>query len=96
MGLLNTNDGYGDLTKFLHWLVVVLFAFQFVAGTVMVRIEAGTALGLSQGAYYNWHKSIGLLALVVAVFRVLVRRSGELPPWAPTISVCRLIQIDAP
>ena len=86
MGLLNTNDGYGDLTKFLHWLVVVLFAFQFVAGTVMVRIEAGTALGLSQGAYYNWHKSIGLLALVVAAFRVLVRRSGELPPWAPTLS----------
>jgi cytochrome b561 len=52
----------------------------------MVRMASGkTALGLSQASYYNWHKSIGLIALAVAVFRLLARRCGRLPDWAPTL-----------
>jgi cytochrome b561 len=69
MTWLNTKDGYGSLTKFFHWFVVVLFAFQFAAANIML------------------HKSIGLLALLVAVLRLLARRSGQLPDWAPTLSV---------
>ena len=87
MTLLNTQDGYGALTKLFHWLIVALFAFQFAAANIMLRIDANeTALGLTQATYYNWHKSIGLLALTVAVFRLLARRHGELPPWAPGLS----------
>jgi cytochrome b561 len=87
MTLLNTQAGYGALTKMLHWLVVALFAFQFAAANIMLRIDDNeTALGLTQATYYNWHKSIGLLALVVAVLRLLARRHGELPPWAPGLS----------
>ena len=87
MALLNTEAGYGSLTKVCHWLVVALFAFQFAAANVMVRLDDGGAfLGLSQDVYYNWHKSIGLVALLVAVVRLLVRRGGQLPPWAPTLS----------
>ena len=88
MALLNSEHGYGGLTKFLHWLIVVLFGFQFIAAHIMVRTDdSATVLGVSQDAYYNWHKSIGLLALLAAVVRVLARRHGELPPWAPTLSV---------
>lgn len=87
MTLHNTADGYGALTKGLHWLLVALLAFQFAAANIMLRLDAsGTALGLTQAAYYNWHKSIGLVALVVAVLRLLARRSGQLPDWAPTLS----------
>jgi cytochrome b561 len=87
MALLNTQDGYGALTKLVHWLVVALFAFQFAAANIMLRMdETGAVLGLGQATYYNWHKSIGLVALLVAVLRLLARRSGELPPWAPTLS----------
>jgi cytochrome b561 len=87
MTLLNTGQGYGALTKALHWLVVALFAFQFAAANIMLRTGPDqTALGLSQAAYYNWHKSIGLVALLVAMLRLLARRSGELPPWAPTLT----------
>jgi cytochrome b561 len=87
MALLNTEQGYGVLTKFFHWLVVALFVFQFAAANIMLRMGDGeTALGLSQAAYYNWHKSIGLAALIVAVLRLVARRGGELPPWAPTLS----------
>jgi cytochrome b561 len=72
MTWLNAQSGYGTLTKLLHWLVVVLFAFQFAAANIMLRLDAGaTQLGLSQATYYNWHKSIGLIALVVALLRLL-------------------------
>ena len=87
MALWNTKEGYGALTKLCHWLVVALFAFQFAAANIMLRIdENGATLGLTQATYYNWHKSIGLLALVVAVLRLLARRQGRLPDWAPTLS----------
>ena len=87
MGLLNTKDGYGALTKVLHWLVVVLFAFQFAAASTMQRLgPTETALGLTQATVYNWHKSIGLVALAVALLRLLARKSGQLPDWAPALS----------
>ena len=87
MALHNTSDGYGALTKSLHWLVVALFAFQFAAANIMLRLDDNaTAMGMGQSTYYNWHKSIGLVALVVAVVRVLARRRGQLPDWAPTLS----------
>jgi cytochrome b561 len=87
MPLLNAPSGYGALTKILHWVVVVLFALQFTSASIMLRATPdGTALGLSQATYYNWHKSLGLLALIIAVLRLLARKSGRLPHWAPTLS----------
>jgi cytochrome b561 len=87
VSLLNGPGGYGALTKALHWSIAVLFAFQYVAASVMTRIgPADTALGLSQASWFNGHKTIGLIALGFAVMRLLNRRLGELPPWAPTLS----------
>ncbi len=86
MGMLNSAKGYGGLTKALHWIIAALFAFQYVAGAVMTRMApSGVALGLPQSAWYNWHKSIGLVALAIALVRLANRRMGELPPWAPTL-----------
>ena len=87
MSLLNSALGYGSITKICHWLIAGLFAFQYVAGLVMTRITAtDTALGLDQSTWYNWHKSIGLAALAIALVRLANRRLGELPPWAPTLT----------
>ncbi len=87
MSLLNTQDGYGILTKVFHWAIVALFAFQFAAAHIMLRIgPEQTALGLTQATCYNWHKSIGLMALAVAVLRLLARACGRLPDWAPALS----------
>ncbi len=86
MSLLNSASGYGGLTKALHWLIAGMFAFQYAAGAVMTRMApSGMALGLPQSAWYNWHKSIGLVALTIALVRLANRRLGELPPWAPTL-----------
>ncbi len=87
MPLHNSADGYGAITKALHWLIVALFAFQFAAANIMLRMsENGTVLGIGQSGYYNWHKSIGLVALLVAIARLRARRSGRLPDWAPALS----------
>jgi cytochrome b561 len=87
MSWRNTKHGYGGLTKFLHWAIVVLFAWQYLAGVIMTRMTPqGVVLGLSQDIYFNWHKSIGLVALAVAIARLINRRRGRLPDWAPTLS----------
>lgn len=87
MPILNSTLGYGALTKLFHWLIVLLFALQYLSATIMLRTPAETTtLGMDQATYYNWHKSLGLVALVVAVARLLNRSAGTLPPWAPTLT----------
>lgn len=84
---LNSAAGYGRLTKAFHWLTAALFAFQLLSGPLMVRMEeGGRALGLAQESWFDWHKTLGLAALAVAVGRLAARRMGELPPWAPCLS----------
>ncbi|MEL6521667.1 MAG: cytochrome b [Pseudomonadota bacterium] len=87
MALTNSAAGYGTLTKIFHWLIVVLFALQYVGGTIMTNIDFSSSFaGISTNTYYDWHKSLGLVALVVAILRLINRQMGELPPWAPTLS----------
>lgn len=87
MGLKNSSDGYGAFTKFFHWLMVVLFSLQYVGGNIMTSLARDeTVAGLTQGDFYNWHKSLGLVALAIAVFRLMNRYAGSLPPWAATIT----------
>lgn len=86
MAMINSSRGYGSLTKLFHWLIVVLFALQYVSSIIMLRTPPdGTTLGLTQDMAFNWHKSIGLIALIVAIARLVNRRIGTLPPWAPGI-----------
>lgn len=87
MALTNSAAGYGTLTKSFHWLIVILFALQYVGGNIMTSIEFNSSYaGISTNTYYNWHKSLGLVALVVALLRLINRQMGSLPPWAPTLS----------
>lgn len=87
MPLLNSASGYGSLTKALHWAIAVLFALQYAGAMVMMRTPGdGETLGIGQAALYNWHKSLGLVALVLAVVRLVNRHWGDLPPWAPELS----------
>lgn len=87
MSMRNTKEGYGAFTKLFHWLIVLLFALQYVGANIMTGIEGKeTVLGFAQGFFYNWHKSLGLVALGIAVFRLINRQLGRLPDWAPTLS----------
>jgi cytochrome b561 len=94
MTILNSTRGYGALTKLFHWLIVFLFVFQYLSATIMLRTpDAATTLGVGQDTYFNWHKSLGLVALAVAVVRLANRSVGQLPPWAPTLTTLEQIII---
>jgi len=87
MALLSTPERYGAAAKWFHWITAALFAFQLCSGLVMTRLEeGGSAAGLGQNDWFNWHKTLGLVALVVATGRLAARRMGELPAWAPTLT----------
>src|SRR5882762_3834381 len=80
----NSAARYGPVTKILHWTVFLLILNQFVAAAAMLTTpQDETTWGFSQGTLYNWHKSIGLIVLAVAVLRYIWRRSVALPDWAP-------------
>jgi len=83
----NSPAGYGALTKLFHWLIALIILLQYTSANIMLRTPAETTtLGLGQGTYYNWHKSLGLVAFVFVLARLANRRVGELPPWAPTLT----------
>ena len=87
MGLTNSKAGYGTLTKVFHWTIVILFALQYVGGNIMTAIGFNSSFaGIDTNTYYNWHKSLGLVALLVAILRIINRQLGRLPPWAKTLS----------
>lgn len=87
MPLRNSAAGYGTLTKAFHWTAAALFAFQLFSGPLMVRMADGARVaGMGGSDWFNWHKTIGLVALLVAVGRLLNRRAGSLPDWAPCLS----------
>lgn len=85
--LKNSATHYGAVTRFLHWTVFVLFFFQYVSANIMTHLARDkTLFGLTQGHYYDWHKSIGLVVLGLALLRWLWRKLTPLPDWAPTLS----------
>jgi cytochrome b561 len=87
VALTNSAAGYGTLTKAFHWTAAALFAFQLFSGPLMVRMADGArVLGMDGNEWFNWHKTIGLVALIVAVGRLANRRVGSLPDWAPCLS----------
>ena len=83
----NTAIRYGVVAKTLHWAIFLLFLNQFVVAAAMLNTGQGeTTAGFTQGQLYNWHKSIGLIALAVALARYIWRNRGPLPDWAPNLS----------
>jgi cytochrome b561 len=83
MPLRNTADTYGSLAKFLHWAIVLLIVPQYFLA------EAADELpnGIEKLQLFTWHKSLGMLVLLLALVRIgwkfanrgLPRPVGE--PW---------------
>ena len=83
MALTNSATGFGSVAKAFHWAVVLLFLNQYVVATIMIMMNKNdTVFGLSQGWYYTWHKSVGLLILAISWFGTWrLWRRGEPGPW---------------
>ncbi|WP_105439064.1 cytochrome b [Neorhizobium sp. T25_13] len=61
-------DGYDLVAIALHWLIAVLILGLLVLGFVMTRRSIDPAL---QFSLFQWHKSFGMLALLLAAVRLV-------------------------
>lgn len=83
----NSGARYGAISKGLHWLVFLAILNQFVVAVAMLNTpDWDTTMGFTQGALYEWHKTIGLVALFLALTRYVWRKTTPLPEWAPNLS----------
>ncbi|MGE0312590.1 MAG: cytochrome b [Lautropia sp.] len=84
--MLNSPHRFGTVARAFHWTVFLLFAAQYVGGILMSRVARNdTVLGWTQGTWYEWHKSIGLVVLLLTVARLSWRLATPMPDWSPVL-----------
>jgi cytochrome b561 len=84
--------GYGLVAKLLHWLVFIALAVQFTVGYAIERSDDLLAwfvdgwLGGEEDRLVLVHAGIGVSILLLAIVRLVWRRTVGLPPWAEGLS----------
>lgn len=89
MKVANTDTSWGALAKFFHWLIAMLIFTQFALGWTAVSWRVSpTKLNL-----FVWHKSTGMLILVLVLLRLLWRLlnrtpalPADTPAWERTVA----------
>ena len=83
------TDHYSATSKLLHWLVAICVLTTAPVAITMTRIGKGP----TQDMLYNFHKSLGVLILVLMLLRVINRLTVGAPiadpgiePWQKTVS----------
>jgi cytochrome b561 len=80
--LANTAESWGAVARFFHWTVALLILAQIALGVTAVAWRiAPLKLEL-----FVWHKSVGMLILVLMLARLawrLASRTPALPPDTP-------------
>lgn len=77
MSLRNTSSSYGFVARSLHWVIVVGIIVQYFLAEAEESEHAGAA-GMSA---LDWHVSLGITLLALAVARVLWRTFDDTPVW---------------
>jgi len=77
----NSNDTWGTVAKSFHWLIALLILAQFVVGEIAEDLK----LSPTKVDLFVWHKSVGVLILLLAVLRLAWRLANP-PPAAPVDS----------
>jgi cytochrome b561 len=73
--------GYPSTSKWLHWLVAICVLTTAPVAIAMVRVGKGP----TQDALYNFHKSLGVLILILMVLRLINRLVVGAPQPDPGI-----------
>ncbi len=83
------TDRYPATSKLLHWLVAGCVLMTAPVAIAMTRIDKGP----TQDALYNFHKSLGVLILILMVLRLINRLAAGalaaesgIEPWQKTVS----------
>jgi cytochrome b561 len=79
--LKNTSTTYGSVTKFFHWLMVILLISMFIFGYTMTSMNTDTKYSL-----YDIHKATGLLLFALVTLRLSWRWINPQPPLPNTVA----------
>ena len=69
---------YHGLAITLHWVMAVAFFAMLGSGLAMVHLELEQSLKFQM---FQWHKSLGVLLLMAAALRILVKFKTKQPRW---------------
>lgn len=72
---------YSAVAKLLHWLVALGVLTMVPVGIIMLRIESGPM----QNNLFEFHKSLGVVVLLLMVLRLLYRALHGSPQPEPTL-----------
>jgi cytochrome b561 len=85
----NRTDHYPATSKLLHWLVAICVLTTALVAIAMTRVSKGP----TQDMLYNFHKSLGVLILILMILRLINRLAVGVPiahpgiePWQKTLS----------
>ena len=74
---------YSPLNQSLHWITALCMFAILSLGWVMVNAKEGTALS---SALFNWHKTLGMIVLLVTAFRIVWRFFDKPPAYPPEVA----------
>jgi cytochrome b561 len=72
------RHGYSGIAKSLHWIVAICVLTIVPVGIAMNRVTGDLQNGL-----FNFHKSLGILILVLMTVRIIYRLAKGAPPHEP-------------
>lgn len=70
------QTSYSKMAVRLHWAIAILIIGLLCIGLLMGSLPNGGSL---KSAVYNWHKTLGLLVLVLSLFRLYWRLTHKPP-----------------
>jgi cytochrome b561 len=75
------SDSYPATSKWLHWLIALCVLTTAPVAIAMVQLSPGAL----QDGLYSFHKSLGVLILILMLLRLINRLAVGAPPPAPGI-----------
>jgi cytochrome b561 len=75
MQITNTENRFGIVAIFLHWVMAILIIGLLALGLYMVELP----ISYQKLKLYGWHKEYGLLALMLVIVRLIWRITNTTP-----------------
>ena len=79
------NPRYPRRVRWLHWLMAVIVLGMLAVGFTMAHLIDDT-VPIKFAWLYPYHKSFGMLVLILVLIRLAVRRSARLPGLPQSLS----------
>lgn len=76
MALKDSGAHFGAVSIFNHWVIALLIIAMLAIGIYMVDLPKG---GAARTEWIDFHKSVGILVLVLGTWRVLWRIASGVP-----------------